>query len=94
MVKKLIAGLATALLLTTAGAAMAGSYQAVTGIPYSGACSDRGIAVNSNASSPYYGYFYGLDAVSAAVRIWQPDSDGTAALSYSNTGNKLGYSAG
>ena len=94
MVKKLIAGLATALLLTTAGAAMAGSYQAVTGIPYSGASSDRGIAVNSNASSPYYGYFYGIDAASAAVRIWQPDSDGTAALSYSNTGNKLGYSAG
>ena len=30
----------------------------------------------------------------ARSRIWQPDSDGAAALSYSNTGNKLGYSAG
>lgn len=78
-------------LLLQAGLCLAGSYQEVCGIPYTGANTNRGIAVNKNPGSPYYGYFYGVDSASAAIRIWKPDSGGTGATSYTNTGKKLSY---
>jgi len=82
---------ASVLLSLLAGASFAGSYQGVCGIPFAGATDDRGIGVNKNPSSPYYGYFYGATSGSTAVRIWKPDAGGASASSYTNTGNKLGY---
>ncbi|MEJ5296513.1 MAG: hypothetical protein WHZ52_00590, partial [Armatimonadota bacterium] len=90
--------LVTLACLVTAAAASggyAGSYQGVTGIPFAGAQSDRGIAVNKNPGSPYYGYFYGVDSGGTydagvipgtgeqAVRIIAPNppSAGTSATS-------------
>lgn len=89
LARQLVYALALAALVATA--CTAGSYQGVTGIPYAGITSNRGIAVNSVPSSPCYGYVYGIDAASGAVRIWKPDSGGTAATSYSDTKNKLSY---
>ena len=85
----------------------AGSYQGVTPIPFAGAQSDRGIAVNRNPGSPYYGYFYGVDSGGTydagvipgtgeqAVRIIAPNppSAGTSATSYTDTGATLRYAA-
>lgn len=89
-----------------AGPLLAGSYQGVVGIPFPGAQSDRGIAVNKNPGSPYYGYFYGVDSGGTfdatnfpgtgeqAVRIYAPDpaGAGTNAGAYVDTGSKLSYS--
>jgi hypothetical protein len=102
--------LVTLACLVTAAAASggyAGSYQGVTPIPFAGAQSDRGIAVNKNPGSPYYGYFYGVDSGGTydagvipgtgeqAVRIIAPNppSAGTSATSYTDTGATLRYAS-
>jgi len=74
-----------------ASACFAGSYQGVCGIPFNGAADDRGIGVNRNPASQYYGYFYGATNTNACVRIWKPVSGGTAATSYVDSGRKLSY---
>ena len=70
---------------------LAGSYSAVCPIPYAGVADNRGIAVNKNPGSPYYGYFYGVSSSLAAVAIWRPESGGTNATSYVDTGQTLSY---
>lgn len=95
------------LCLALAGPLQAGSYQAVGGVPFPGAQSDRGIAVNKNPGSTYYGYLYGTDSGGTydagvipgtgeqAIRIYAPDpmESGTSATAYVDTGSKLSYTA-
>jgi hypothetical protein len=48
----------------------------------------RGLAVNANAGSPYYGYLYICDRGAGRVRIYRPvpESQRTAASAYQDTG--------
>lgn len=95
MGKRLIARLALvcATIAVVASQCLAGSYQGVTGIPFVGASDDRGIAVNSNPSSPYYGYVYGVNQTKHNISIWSPNSGGAGATAYTDTGNTIGYSS-
>ena len=82
--------LVVGILILVASAAL-GQYTFRTAIAYTGASTDRGIAVNKNLGSPYYGYFYACDSGAKVVRIYRPDppSDGTAATAYVDTGATL-----
>jgi len=82
---------ASILLCLLASVCLAGSYQGVCGIAFNGASDDRGFAVNKNPGSQYYGYFYGVTSGSSCLRIWKPDSGGTGATAYTDTGNKISY---
>ncbi len=88
----LSAGIAIALLLGLVTLASADYVQQTTwpNIQYTGVTSDRGIAVNKNPGSPYYGYLYVCDgtAGSRTVRELRPDpvSNGTSGTSYVETG--------
>lgn len=92
MKKQLVSMLCVcAVMLSLASTCFSAVYQGVCGIQYNGVTTDRGIAVNKNSSSLYYGYFYGVASDSGAVRIYRPNSDGTAATGYTDTGKKLSY---
>lgn len=83
------------LLCVPASACFAGTYQGVCGIQFLGVTDNRGFAVNKNATSPYSGYVYGVTSSNACVRVWRPNSGGTSATGYTDTGltNKLSWAA-
>ncbi|MDH7603075.1 MAG: hypothetical protein QHI38_13120, partial [Armatimonadota bacterium] len=89
--KKLVTFVPIILLCAAAVSCLAGSYSAVCPIPYAGAADNRGIAVNKNSGSPYYGYFYGVSSSLASVSIWRPESGGADAINYVDTGQTLSY---
>ena len=96
----LSAGIAIALLVVLGTAAFA-SYSQTTSWPsiqYTGVNTDRGIAVNKNPGSPYYGYLYVCDGTAGArtVRELRPDpaSNGTSGTSYVETGATFGAPGG
>jgi len=73
-----------------------GGYSRPVEIKYTGVDQDRGVAVNKNPDSPYYGYLYVCDgtANNRCVRILAPtvSKDYTAATSYTEVA-KLAYPA-
>lgn len=81
----LMLGLAAVLLVCLTTAAFA-QYSLVSVIKYPGVETDRGLAVNKNVGSPYYGYLYACDGTAGAriVRVLQPDpvGAGTDATAY------------
>ena len=92
----LSAGIAIALLIGLVTAGYASYVQQTTwpNIQYTGVTTDRGIAVNKNPGSPYYGYLYVCDATAGArtVRELRPDpvSNGTSGANYVETGATFG----
>jgi outer membrane protein assembly factor BamB len=56
-----------------AWAAYVPQYAKTADLPQAGANSDRGINVNGNVGSPYYGYVYVCDSTAHTVRILKPE---------------------
>lgn len=82
-----IAAILLASFIPAAYAAVAG-YAEKTTFTYTGAATDRGVAVNKNPNSSYYGYFYACDDTTGApcIHILAPDSNSVAATSYTEVG--------
>ena len=91
----LFAGITAVLLLALSISAFAQYTQMTTypNVSYTGVTTDRGIAVNTNTTSPYYGYIYACDGTTSArtIRILRPDplSDGMKATNYVDTGSTI-----
>lgn len=85
-------GLLAGVSLATSGvhAAYVPQYAKTADVPQAGANSDRGIGVNRNVGSPYYGYVYVCDSTAHTVRILKPEpttgGDNNTAPSYKEVG--------